>query len=413
MCVRSRYSQAAEVQKIKNADGMVRPWKTHADELDAFVYMVLVDADQENKEMRELLYRDRTHIAVYAKAMFGLGLHKVGDKEKLAMIMENIDQFLVQDEENESAYLKLPQNNWWWMWYGSETEANAYYLKLLSRLEPQGEKAPRLVKYLLNNRKHATYWSSTRDTAIAVEAFADYIRATGEDKPDMVVEVWFDGKKVKEAEIKADNLFTFDNKLVLTGAEVTDGKHEVEIKRRGQGPVYYNAYLTNFTLEADINRAGLEIKVERNYYRLKQVDKEVKVAGSRGQVADQKVLKYEREPLANLDTVKSGDLIEIELVIESKNDYEYIMFEDMKAAGFEPVDLRSGFTRNGLGAYMELRNERVAFFVHTLARGKHSIAYRMRAEIPGQFSALPTKASAVYAPELKANSDEIKLKIED
>ena len=30
----------------------------------------------------------------------------------------------------------------------------------------KGELAPRLVKYLLNNRKHATYWNSTRDTAL-------------------------------------------------------------------------------------------------------------------------------------------------------------------------------------------------------------------------------------------------------
>jgi uncharacterized protein YfaS (alpha-2-macroglobulin family) len=37
----------------------------------------------------------------------------------------------------------------------------------------------------------------------------------------------------------------------------------------------------------------------------------------------------------------------------------------------------------------------------------------MRAEIPGKFSALPARASAMYAPELKGNSDEIKLRIED
>jgi len=85
----------------------------------------------------------------------------------------------------------------------------------------------------------------------------------------------------------------------------------------------------------------------------------------------------------------------------------------MKAAGFEPVKVRSGYTRSGMHAYMELRDERVVFFVRRLARGKHSISYRMRAEIPGKFSALPTRASAMYAPELKGNSDEIKLKIED
>jgi hypothetical protein len=37
----------------------------------------------------------------------------------------------------------------------------------------------------------------------------------------------------------------------------------------------------------------------------------------------------------------------------------------------------------------------------------------MRAEIPGKLSALPARAYAMYAPELKDNSDEIKLNIED
>jgi hypothetical protein len=64
-----------------------------------------------------------------------------------------------------------------------------------------------------------------------------------------------------------------------------------------------------------------------------------------------------------------------------------------------------------MGAYMELRDERVVFFVRALARGRHSVAYRMRAETPGSFSALPVKVHAMYAPELKANSDEIKLLI--
>ena len=89
------------------------------------------------------------------------------------------------------------------------------------------------------------------------------------------------------------------------------------------------------------------------------------------------------------------------------------MFEDMKAAGFEPVEVRSGYNGNDLGAYIEFRDNRVVFFARTLARGKHSVGYRMRAEIPGQFSALPTRASAMYAPELKANSDEMKIGVKD
>jgi uncharacterized protein YfaS (alpha-2-macroglobulin family) len=405
--------QAEQLRRLKNAPTKTQPWKEHADEEDALVYMVLVDAGVADGEMRDFLYRDRTHLAVYAKAMFGLALHKKQETEKLTMILKNIDQFVVQDDENQSAYLKMPAGGRWWSWHGGETEANAYYLKLLSRTDPKGETAPRLVKYLLNNRKHATYWSNTRDTAVCIEAMADYLKASGEDKPDMTVEVWLDGKKQKKVKIDAANLFTFDNKLVLTGDAVEEGRHTVELRRKGTGSVYFNAYLTNFTLEDFITKAGLEVKVERKYYKLTRSDKEEKVQGSSGQAVGQRVEKYVRTELKNLSVLKSGDLVEVELEIDSKNDYEYLIFEDPKAAGFEPMLVRSGYNANEMGAYVELRDDRVCFFVRELARGKHSVSYRLRAEIPGKFSALPTRGYAMYAPELKGNSDEIKIGIDD
>jgi uncharacterized protein YfaS (alpha-2-macroglobulin family) len=404
--------QAGELRKLRNAEEEKKPWKRRADNLDALVQMVLADAGRADGAMTDYLYRDRTDLSVYALAMFGMALHGMERTAELEMVMSNIEQFLVEDPENQTAWLELPGGRWWY-WYGSEYEAQAYYLKLLARTDPKSSKAAGLVKYLLNNRRHATYWNSTRDTALCIEAMADYLRASGEDRPDMTVEIFVDGVRKKEVRITPDNLFSFDNSLVLEGRSLTSGEHSVEVRRRGKGPVYFNAYLTNFTLEDFITGAGLEIKVERKYYRLREIDKSIKASGARGQVLDRKVEKYEREELGNHALLRSGELVEIELVIESKNDYEYIVFEDMKAAGFEPVEVRSGYGGNDLGAYMELRDERVVFFVRALARGRHSVAYRMRAEIPGTFSALPTRASAMYAPELKANSDEIKLRITD
>ena len=308
--------------------------------------------------------------------------------------------------------LERPGNQWWY-WYGSEYEAHAYYLKLLSATEPKSEVAPRMVKYLLNNRKHATSWNSTRDTALVVEAFADYLAARGEAKVQLTVEVLLDGKVEKTVAIAPESLFTFDNKLVIEGAALADGKHTVELRKQGEGALYFNGYLTTFTLEDPIHAAGLEVKVERRYFKLTPLDKKAAVAGARGQAIEQAVEKYERNSIVDLQELKSGDLVEVELIVESKNDYEYILFEDMKPAGCEPVEVRSGYNGNELGAYVEYRDERVALFARTLARGRHSVSYRLRAEIPGKFSALPTKASAMYAPELKANGEEFMMRIED
>jgi uncharacterized protein YfaS (alpha-2-macroglobulin family) len=335
----------------------------------------------------------------------------------------------VTDNENQTTYIDLPnRGSIWWYWYGDTIEANAYYLKLLTKVNPQDSKAAGLVKYLLNNRKNATYWNNTRDTAVCIEAMAEYLKASGEATPNMQVEVWIDGDRKQSVEITPEVLFGFNNKFIVLGADLKDGEHVVELRKQPlesvisggtvpaskPGPLYFNAYLTNFTLEDPIKAAGLEIKVGRKFYKLNQrKDAKDVVQGSSGQAVDQKALKYDREELVNLAEVTSGDLIEVELEINSKNDYEYVIFEDLKAAGVEAVDLTSGYTAGGLGAYVEFRDERVAFFLRTLSRGKHSVSYRVRAEIPGQFSALPTRASAMYAPELKANADEHKLRIAD
>ncbi len=230
----------------------------------------------------------------------------------------------------------------------------------------------------------------------------------------MTVEVWLDGKMYKEVKIDAANLFSFDNKFVLKGDAVESGKHALEITAKGHRPGLLQR------LPDQLHAGGLHHQGRpggEGQPQVLQADPRgqatVKVSGARGQALDQKVEKYKRTELPNLSALKSGDLVEVELEIDSKNDYEYLIFEDPKAAGFEPMLVRSGYNANDLGAYMELRDDKVCFFVRRLARGKHSVAYRMRAEIPGKFSALPTRAYAMYAPELKGNSDEIKLVIED
>ncbi|MCA9096796.1 MAG: alpha-2-macroglobulin, partial [Planctomycetaceae bacterium] len=262
--------QSEQIVHLQNADAKKEnvPRKSAADNLDALVYMILLDEDVSSTEMRDYLYRDRTKLSVYGMSVFGLALHKQGDQEKLQMILQNIDQYLVQDESNETAYLKLPVGYSWWYWHGDEIESNAYYLKLLSRVSPQDRRAARLVKYLLNNRKHATYWNSTRDSALCIEALADYWKASGEDKPDLTVEVWVDGAKKKELRITSENLFDFDNAFVMTAGDLTPGEHTVELRKSGAGPLYFNAYVTNFTQEDFITRAGLEIQVNRKFYKL-------------------------------------------------------------------------------------------------------------------------------------------------
>jgi uncharacterized protein YfaS (alpha-2-macroglobulin family) len=416
--------RSMELEALANVDDNGKPkndqqrYKLTADNLDALVELTLGEAGRPSDAMLTRLFEDRLKLAPYNLATLGLALHlksEAGDgeaTERRDVVIRNLRQFVVEDKENQTAYLNLP-GDYWWNWYGSEFEAHAYFLKLLAATEPKGELAPKLVKYLLANRQHATRWNSTRDTALVVEAMADYVRQSGEAAVDGTVEVWLDGKKRDVSEFTADTALRYAGKFVLVGEELDAGRHTLELRKTGEGRLYVGAALTNFSLEDDLRAAGLDVRVKRRVQRLIPIEATAADVDARGGVLTPTVEEFRRVDVPNLGVVKSGELVEVELTIASKNDYEYLVIEDAKPAGFEPVDVQSGYNGNAIGAYVEFRDETVRFYSRTLARGERTVRYRLRAETPGKFAALPAQISAMYAPELRGNSDEIRVVVED
>ena len=359
--------QVEEVEKLRLAATKPKDkkWKSSPDHLDAIVLLTLAELNVQDKNSRamvDFLDRDRAKLAPYSLGMLALAAdylknNKVRDRGSF----ETWSNFLLEDNENQTAWLGIPES-YRWYWYGDRFETQTAFVKLLCRSRPESPVLPRLVKYLINHRTYGTRWNSTRDTAAAIEAMAEYLKVTGQLRPDMTVTVLVDSKELKKVRITPETLLTFDDRLVLEGESLASGNHKIEIRKEGTGPLYYNAYMTNFTKENPITAAGLEVRVARRYYRLEPVEKELSDVGSSGQLLGRKVEKYRRVELSNLAELSSGDLVEVELLLESKNDYEYLMLTDPKPAGFEPVELRSGYNGNQLGAYVEYRDERTVFF---------------------------------------------------
>ena len=242
------------------------------------------------------------------------------------------------------------------------------------------------------------------------------------------------------------------------------GRNEIRIvrKRRRRRRLYFAAEAKFFSLEEPITPAGNEIFVKREYFKLV------------GRPTLLKGYVYDREPLRDGESVKSGERVETVLTIEAKNNYEYLVFEDLKPAGFEAVEIRSGESlyarelksgavegpksnsadaRAGVQSprpnsgqsrarvqgskpvvvqsqignqkseidyagrqrwvYQELRDRKVALFIDKLPEGVWEIRYDLRAEVPGRFHALPVLGQAMYVPEIRCNGAEIRLKVED
>jgi len=350
-------------------------------------------------------YPDRERLTAYSLAMLALALHGSGRAAEARVCLENLENTAKIDAANGTCSW-VKDDGAWWSWYNNDVETAAMCLRVYNTLAPTHRLAPMVVRWLSNNRQ-GNSWSSTRETALCVQALAEYVKVNRELAPEYTVTVDVGGKFKRAFKVDTANALLFDNRLVVPSAALGSGPQTVAVTRSGKGNLYYTAYLRYFTLEEGIEGSGNEIQVRRRYLRLTKPE-----AGSKptGLTAD----GYIRSLVKPGEALTSGDLLEVELLIESKNRYEYLVFEDMKPAGCEPVDLRSGSRyADGLCSNMELRDEKVAFFITSLPQGRRIIRYRVRAEIPGRFHALPHNAYAMYAPAVRALSDEGNFGIQD
>ncbi|MCK4283297.1 MAG: alpha-2-macroglobulin, partial [Candidatus Brocadiae bacterium] len=397
---------------------MVRDtWSPHAQHAFAAYVLSLRGLRADHDEAGDCvdrLYEGRDKLNLYGKALLSLALANLDDKERAGIVLRNIMQYLEQNLETGIAWFRTPEQGWWY-WHNSDIETNAWCLRAIVGLEPRSEVAPRVVKWLLENRRNGYYWRSTRDTTLCVAAMSEFVLASGEGRADYELTLDFDnGAVVKKVRIARENLLTCENNFVIEGPALSGGEHTLTITKDGPGALYYSAFLRYFTKEEDIKAAGLQLKLNRRHFLLRQIPYEVQVEGAEGQKLMERRLRYERVPLAEGDHVESGDIIQVELNVQSDNDYTYLVLEDMKPAGCEATEVRSGGKgQEGFYSYMEVRDEKVAFFVRRIGRGEHLLRYRLRAEIPGIFHALPAVVQGMYVPELRGNSDEAVVEVLD
>jgi alpha-2-macroglobulin len=305
------------------------------------------------------------------------------------------------------------------------------------KVQPDAKLAPMLVKWLVNNRRGTT-WQSTRDTAMAVYALAGYTHVRKELDPEYTLTLDLEGKVRREFTVTRENALFFNEQFIVPDELLETGRQTLTVTKNGPGALYYSAYTRYFSLEEPIRATGNEIHVRRRYFRLLPgtasgapeyrpladdrpnpfLTGRYELLAEGGEMAGYEDPntgpRYERLPVKDGDTLTSGDLLEVELQLESKNDYDYLIFEDLKPAGCEPVEVRSG-ARMGLGvcSNMELRDQKVAFFLSSLPQGTRTLTYRLRAEIPGRFHVLPTNGYAMYAPDIRTLSDEMSFAIQD
>ena len=411
------------------------------------------------------LWQNHDQLNAYTRALLALSAHEYRFNDRAEVLVENLEDGVIRDDHPDQSILTgsttgnssptvMSTAHWgndgvFWHWSDSGVEATAFALRALMAIDPSNELVEPVANWLIKNRRGAQ-WNNTRDTAIAVLALNDYLRASGELQSDTTFKVLVNGSEVAERHISGAEVFNAPSRFDIDPKLIAD-TNEIQIVRTGgNAPLYFSANAGFFSTEDPITPAGNEIFVKRQYFKL---------------VPRQTLLKGyvdDREPLLDGGTVKSGERVETVVTIEAKNDYDYLMFEDLKPAGFEAVEVRSGesldarelkseavarkfsraagmafspmktglkvampmipspqpqedsdYTGRTCWVYQELRDRQVALFMDHLPQGIWEIRYDMRAETPGQFHALPVTGGAMYVPEVRCNSAETRIEVQD
>jgi uncharacterized protein YfaS (alpha-2-macroglobulin family) len=393
------------------------------------------------------LWENRAKLNAYTRALLALSAHYLGDAQRAQTLVRNLENGVQRDETPDTSVVQrgsssshsAVQGTAHWgaeriyrRWSEGGVEATAFALRALLAIDPANELVEPVTNWLVKNRRGAQ-WSNTRDTAIVVLTLNDYLRASGELEADVDYEVLVNGRSVQRRKLAGADALAAPSRLVVDPTWIREGANQVRIVRHGgSGPLYFAAELAFFSLEEPVTAAGSEIFVRRQYHKL--VPRPTLLKG----------VVLEKVPLNDGEQVRSGERVEVVLTIEAKNDYEYLVFEDLKPAGLEAVQVRSGealyarelksgavqrqfgdaddpsagvqgsdLTGRSRYVYQELRDRKVALFLDKLPQGVWEIRYELRAEVPGSFHALPVLGHAMYVPEVRCNGKEIRITVLD
>jgi hypothetical protein len=386
----------------------------------AFVLYTLAEGGRAPQDALESLYEAREKLAHYGRAYLALAL----DLAAAGKFEAEIDTLL--SDLNNAAILSATGAHWeedaydWWA-MNTDTRSTAIILDALTRLDPDNELTPNVVRWLMIARQDGI-WETTQETAWALIALTDWMVETGELEAAYNYSVFLnDAEQVSGAATK-ENVQESIKQTVAVAELAAEASNLLTIARTdGNGRLYYSAHLKVYLPVEEIEAENRGIIVSRRYSLESCLEEKA---------ADRSLVCNE------VREAKLGDVIRVDLTIIAPNDLYYVVVEDPLPAGAEAIDTGlattsllamdptlSRHSRTGLGeedgffdrpyywywwrwySRSELRDEKVVLFADYLPKGTYEYSYTMRATLPGDYHVIPTLATEFYFPEVFGRSD--------
>lgn len=335
--------------------------------------------------------KDFGECSLYHQAMIVTFLQRYGYKDLAKKCVANLKKTARTSEEDGMYW---DNNVSGWYWYQAPIETQAMLIEAFSEVNSEDVSSVEEMKVWLLKNKQTEGWGTTKSTTEAVYALLNYGKS------------WLDAEKGISMKLGNETIFPENQASKTSEAgffkksyywkEVTPEKGKLEVQKDSPGVAWGGMYYLYYeNMDKVMAHNSSNVSIEKKLF-LKTFK------GNESQLTE----------VTSGNPIKLGDWVTVRLVIRTDRDMEYIHLKDMRASGFEPVNVLSSYKwQNGVGYYESTKDAATHFFFSSLPKGTYVFEYELKANNIGDFSNGITSFQNMYAPAMSAHSEGIRVKI--
>ena len=341
---------------------------------------------------RDELWNMRGRMSAYGRALLLLLLDEVKDPRGNQLATDLIGEAQTRGDVSWWAVANDPL-----IFDYAETsiEATAFAVQALAKRDPANPIIEKAVRWMMLNRT-AGYWSSTKQTAMAIYGLLGFMQARRETAQPFSVDVFVNGKPAGQHSFTAAEMTASDP--IVISATANTGENQVKLVKRNGGTVYWSAAALYYdTANADARQGSRQLAITRKYALLAPVTVKGRIV-------------YRETPFNG--SAKPGDVLTVRITAAGSPEWRYLALEDPLPAGVEAIQDTTAYPLERdapdvwwYGSRVEYRDSKTVFFQETFESGRYEFAYLVKVTSPGQFRAVPAQISPMYVPGVHASSE--------
>jgi len=320
----------------------------------------------------------------YTEGMIALALSRYGDEVVPMGIVKSLKENSLYSDEL-GMYWK--ENVWGYYWYEAPIETQSLLIEVFDEVGKDAKSVDDMKVWLLKN-KQTNDWKTTKATVEAIYA----LLLKGDDwlTTDMLVDINVGGQNIdlsKESDIKTE-AGTGYFKTAWKWGEIKPEMGNVTVTRKSATGISWGSLYWQYYEDLDkITKQETNLKLEKKLFVEENTPNGVVIKPIDG-------------------SLKVGDMVKVRIELRVDRDMEYVHMKDMRASGFEPVNVISQYKyQDGLGYYESTRDAATNFFFGYLPKGTYVFEYQLRVNLKGDYSNGITTIQCMYAPEFTSHSE--------